>query len=76
MRVKNHTREGEVAAALDRNPATGDQRALRVFSLWFTVVEFKKEGEIGRYAEIVLAEDDEVADIQHRVWRDILWPDL
>ena len=48
---------------LDRHPATGNKRTVRVLPLGFAIVEFKEERETGRYAEIGLAKNNKMSDV-------------
>ena len=61
-----------MATALDANPATLEERSIRVLALGFAMKEFDKKWKIWRNLEVRLTENGEVADVKDRVRPDVL----
>ena len=61
-----------MAAALDTNPTTLEERSIRVFALGFAMKEFNKEVDIWWNLKVRFTKDGEITDIQDRVRPDIL----
>ena len=61
-----------MAAALDTNPATLEERTVYAFPLGFAMKEFYEEIEVWRNLEVRLTENSKIADIKDRVRPDVL----
>ena len=72
MAEKFEGRHYTLAAALDANPATLEERTVYALPLGFAMKEFDKKIEVWRNLEVRLTENGKVADIQDRVRPDVL----
>ena len=72
MAEKFEGRHYTLAAALDANPATLEERTVYALPLGFAMKEFDKKIEVWRNLEVRLTENGKVTDIQDRVRPDVL----